>query len=211
MIGHAIIALGSVGFFVILAEIIANRNPRLSREITRKIAHIGIALVIALWPLYLGRGEIIGLGVIITLGVLLSVRFGLTSSIHSVTRKNYGELMFGLAVIVAAAIAPTLAIFSTAILFLGLADGLAAISGTLWGRTTSYKVLGDTKSVVGTMSFFFASVCILFGYHLLVAPLPFFIALGIALGATLLENISIRGFDNLSVTLIVIGLLSITL
>lgn len=210
MIGYSILALGSVGFFVILAEVIANRYPRLSREITRKIAHVGIALMIALWPLYIGRYEIIILGIIMTLGVLLSIRFGLSSSIHSVARKNYGELTFGLAVIAAAALSPTLAIFSTAILFLGLADGLAAVCGTLWGKSTSYTLFGDTKSVVGTMSFFFAAVCILFAYHLLIAPLSFFVTLGVAASTTFLENISIRGLDNLTVTLAVVGILALT-
>lgn len=208
MIAYALLALGSVGFFVVLAEVIANLYPRLSREITRKIAHVGIAIMISLWPLYIDQMTIIILGCIITIGVLVSMKFGITSSIHGVARRNHGELTFGLAVILAAIFAPSMAVFSMAILFLGLADGFAAVTGTLWGKGTKYKVFGDGKSIVGTATFFAIALAVLYGYHVYIEPLSLLTVAVIALSTTALENIGIRGTDNLLITIAVIVTMS---
>lgn len=207
MIAHALIALGSVGFFVVLAELIGVAWPRLSRELTRKIAHIGIATMISLWPLYLDQQVIVALGVVLTVGVLIAARFDMTSSIHGVARRNYGDLTFGLAVIGAALMAPTGAIFSVALLVLGLADGLAAVTGTLWGKSNSYRVLGDGKSVIGTMTFFVVTLAILCSYHLLVAPLSVVAIFALTLAATVLENVGVRGTDNILITSTVVLLM----
>lgn len=211
MIAHAILALGSVGFFVVLAEAIGRFYPRLSRELTRKIAHIGIAVMVSVWPLYLDQPIIISLGVVLTLGVMVAAKLGVTSSIHGVTRRNYGDITFGLAVIVTALIAPTAAIFSAALLILGIADGLAAVIGTVWGKATRYRVFGDGKSIVGTLTFFVVTVCVLYGYHFLAAPLTTVAVLSIAGVITFLENIGLRGTDNLLITVSVVVLLGVAL
>jgi dolichol kinase len=47
---------------------------------------------------------------------------------------------------------------------MSLADGLAAVIGTRYGNRQKYLVLGYTKSVLGTLTFFVVSLGILFGY-----------------------------------------------
>lgn len=207
---HYVAALASVGFFVVLAEVIANFKPNLPREITRKIAHVGIAIAISIWPFYLDWLTIQILGVIITLAVIITIRFDLTSAIHGVARKNYGEVLFGIAIITAGMTAQSPAIFCVAILFLGLADGLAAVTGTLWGKTNSYRVFGDLKSLVGSATFLIAALMIVTGYSLATGhALPAYALIGIPLIATVLENVSIRGTDNITVPLVAIVCLNI--
>lgn len=202
---HYLIAFVSVSFFVIAAEMIANFKPNISREITRKIAHIGIAVAVSVWPFYLDWLSIQILGLGLVLGVIATIRLDLTSSIHGVVRKSYGEVLFGVAVIVAGMTADSPAIFCVAILFLGLADGLAAVTGTLWGKSNNYKVFGDTKSLVGSATFLIAALMIIVGYSLMTGQqLPAYTLIGLPLIATVLENISIRGTDNLTVPLVAI-------
>lgn len=207
---YYLVALTSVGMFVIAAEVLANLNPHLSREITRKIAHIGIACAVAVWPFYLDWLAIQLLGLIITIGVLVAIRFELTPSIHRIARKNYGEALFGIMVITAGMLSQSPAIFCATLLFLGLADGLAAVTGLIWGRSSVYRVMGETRSLVGTGTFFAAALMILVGYGLATGQaIPSFALIGIPLIATILENISIRGTDNISVPLFVLVTLNI--
>jgi dolichol kinase len=46
-------------------------------------------------------------------------------------------------------------------LHVALADGFAAIIGTKYGRAWAYKVFGQTKTIIGSMTFWVVSLCIL--------------------------------------------------
>ncbi len=202
---YYLVALASVGFFIILAEVISNLKPSLSHEITRKVAHIGSAAAVSIWPFYLDWHAIQILGAILTIGVALSISLQLTSSIHDVKRKNFGEVLFGIAIIVTAFIATTPAIFCATILFLGLADGLAGVIGTLWGKTSQYRVFGAKKSVVGSAAFFVTGLAIMTLFAIY-APqhVALTVIIGLPLIATILESISVRGTDNITVPLLVV-------
>ena len=91
---------------------------------------------------------------------------------------------------------------------MSLADGLAAIMGVKFGTSNAYIVFGAKKSVVGSITFAIVSASIVtvfaiqqqLGFH------PSFIAL--VLGATLLENLAVRGLDNILIPLFVAVVLS---
>jgi dolichol kinase len=98
--------------------------------------------------------------------------------------------------------------FAAARLVMGVADGFAALVGTLIDETHRYKVLGHLKSREGTITFFVMTV-ILLAVCAAVGTLPLSFAelLWVALVATVLENIAIAGADNLFVPLSVVVLL----
>ncbi|MGB4758439.1 MAG: hypothetical protein WBP26_00075 [Candidatus Saccharimonadales bacterium] len=211
MILKNFIALASVGFFVILAEVLRAKTHA-HRELTRKVAHIGAAIAVSVWPFYLSMNNINVLALILLVGVLISMHFKLVPSIHNVRRKSHGEWMFALAIMGVAAFADSPATFCVSILFLGLADGLAAIIGTMHGKGNEYHVLGSRKSRAGTLTFFVVSVCLLICYNIWTAdPLAQVSAMAIftiALFATILENIGLKGTDNLTVPMLVVIALS---
>jgi phytol kinase len=80
---------------------------------------------------------------------------------------------------------------------MSLADGLAAIVGVKFGASQAYRVFGARKSLAGSTTFFIVSLVLLIGFsinqHQDFSPL----LVVIALGATVLENIAVRGLDNI--------------
>jgi dolichol kinase len=82
---------------------------------------------------------------------------------------------------------------------MSLADGLAAIVGYHRGQRFSYRIFGATKSRLGTATFLIISLVILTAYNLhQQAGLGILVVL-VAAGATVLENIAVRGLDNVVV------------
>ena len=92
---------------------------------------------------------------------------------------------------------------------MSLADGLAAIIGTRYGNKQKYAVFGYTKSIVGTVTFFVVSFSILMAYSYYAASsLSFAWIVGISVLASIVENLAIRGLDNLLVPIAVALLLT---
>lgn len=211
MILKSLIALGSVGIFVVLAEVLRAKT-HVHRELTRKVAHIGAAVAVSVWPFYLSMDNISVLALILLLGVVISMRFKLVPSIHNVRRKSHGEWMFALAILGVAAFADSPATFCVSILFLGLADGLAAIIGTMHGKGNEYHIFGSRKSRVGTLTFFAVSVLLLISYNIWsadpLAQISGTAIIMVSLLATLLENLGLRGVDNLTVPMLIVISLS---
>ena len=86
----------------------------------------------------------------------------------------------------------------SSVLMMGFGDGLAALIGSRFGRH-GYSFIGGKKSLEGTLTMFAVSLTIL----LVVYPEgPWYASLLVAIFATLLENITPLGFDNISVPLL---------
>ncbi len=97
-----------------------------------------------------------------------------------------------------------------ALLQMSLADGLAAIIGTRYGKQ-SYLIFGHRKSWIGSLTFLVVSLGVLVAYMELsgVALDPVFM-LCAAAGAMIIENLGIRGLDNVLVPLLIAWLLSMS-
>ncbi len=122
---------------------------------------------------------------------------------RQVGRLSAGEYLYPLAIITLAILAPANWIFITAILNLGLADGLAAVLGTTYGKSSSYNVFGHAKSVVGTGTFFAVSLLISIWAVAYGAPssadITWFALIYLPLATTAFENLSPWGTDNFTV------------
>ena len=136
--------------------------------------------------------------------IVVSKYLNIFQAIHSVQRPTWGEIFFALVVGVLAFVTHDKWIYAAALLQMSLADGMAAVVGTYFGRNHRYHVLGHIKSIPGTIAFFVISLGILAlysghsGTHLMLPTM-----LAVSLCATLLENFAIHGFDNLLVPLLV--------
>lgn len=172
-------------------------------EYTRKFVHISVGSFVAFWPLFLSRNQIVGLSVAFVAIVAITNYLGVFKAMRSVQRPTWGEVFFAAAVGVLALVAHGGWIYMAALLHMSLADGLAAIIGTKFGRRTRYHVFGHPKSLVGTVTFFIVSLAILNGYAFF-TPADFSLwFVPIALAATVIENLAIRGFDNLLVPVLI--------
>lgn len=193
---------------VLLASELWWRKQDLHGEFSRKFVHITVGCFVAFWPYFLSPNYIKLLSLAFIIVVLASKYFGIFQAIHSVQRPTLGEFWFAVVVGLLAFLIHHPHVYTAGLLTMALADGLAAIVGTHYGNKQRYVVLGSPKSVVGTATFFIVTVAILAGYSIAMpGSLPALALLGIAAGATLLENIAVRGFDNLFVPLFVAGTL----
>ena len=177
-------------------------------EFSRKFVHITVGSFVAFWPFFLSWRQIQLLSVAFLAGVVISKYLNLFQAIHSVQRPTWGELFFAVSVGIITLMTQDKWVYTAALLQMALADGLAAIIGVRFGNRRRYKVTGQPKTVVGTLTFFVVSFCILLAYvHFSGVALPLGYVLFTAALASLLENLAVRGFDNLLVPLLVALLL----
>lgn len=203
-----LIAMFSVGIFLLIGDWL-QKHTNLHREIVRKVVHMGVAVAISASPFYLSWQTIQILAAALIIIVALALHFGWGSGMHRVRRKTHGEILFPIAVLGVSIFAPSPAAFCAATLFLGLADGLAAIIGVLFGKNNSYRVLGNRKSIAGTSAFLIAGFAIMIAYNMFAThPVPFAVLLLLPIFAAVFENIGLNGTDNITVPMLVIITLS---
>ena len=191
-------------FVILLGSELYWRKHVVNDEFSRKFVHISVGSFVAFWPLFLSWGEIQLLSIAFFLVVGASKYLHVFTAIHSVQRPTYGELFFALAVGGITLITHDPWIYMVALLQMSLADGMAAIVGVRYGKTTRYHIAGQVKSVAGTTAFFVVSMLILIGYSLLAPGQRFkLVYVAIALAATFIENIGVQGTDNVAVPLVV--------
>lgn len=200
-------------FLMLLFSEFLWRKKIVSVEISRKMIHMGTGVLVAFLPFFVSWGEIQFLSTAFLAVILFSARFKVLKSIHSVKRVTKGEVLYAVGIGICAFLEPTAWIFTVAILHLALADALAAVIGTKWGRRTRYTLLSHGKSLLGSMVFFYVSMMIFLGV-ILVQPeanLPSVYLLLVVLPTllTMLENISWYGLDNVTVPVMAIVLLSV--
>jgi dolichol kinase len=179
-------------------------------EISRKFIHITVGSFVAVWPQFLSWNQIVFLSLAFLVVVSLSLKYGIFRAIHAVERPTWGEFCFAGAVGLLAIFVRDPLIFAVAILHMSLADGLAALVGTAYGRKSSYMVLGHRKSIIGTASFLLTSLFLLVAYGtvvpVMISPASLVVIAFVASG---LENIAVRGLDNLFVPLFIAGMLTV--
>ena len=177
-------------------------------EYTRKFVHISAGTFVAFWSLYLSRYQILLLSAAFVIVVVMSRYIRFFKAIHSVQRPTWGELLFAVAVGSLAFVADSHWIYSAALLIMSVADGMAAVIGMKYGKSNRYSVFGYDKSMAGTLTFFLISMIILTVSAIFTPGIFSVWFIVIALVATVLENVSIRGLDNLLVPLLVAVMLN---
>ena len=208
----------ALGLSLILFTYSLKNKKYINNEAARKLVHFAHAFVVAGWPVFIGYWFVI-LGELLFLGaVLLAQEYRLFHSLRQIGRKTWGEFFFPVGVIILALIAPPVWVFVEALLLLGLADGTAAIVGKRV-KTKAYMVFGYKKTVGGSLAFLGVSVLVmvvvLWANPGNVTLEQFWVVVfAVPLAATLAENLSPYGSDNLTVPLVVyfgiasLGLLS---
>jgi phytol kinase len=191
-------------FIILLFNELWWRFKKPNDEISRKAVHIIVGCFVAFWPFYLSWLDIQLLGIAFFITVYISKHLNIFKAIHSVQRPTWGELFFAISVTSVAFITHDKLVYMTAILSMGLADGLAAIFGSYFGSGTNYRIFGSTKSVVGSLTFLVVIIGLLDNYRLhVIHPAPAVIYLLLAVIAMILENVSVLGLDNLAVPLLI--------
>ena len=202
MVLKLLIVIAIVFILLLIAEYLW-KIRRYRTEFTRKFVHITVGTFVAFWPWFLSWTQIGILAGAFLAVIIISRTLTVFGSIHLIGRKTAGEIFFALCIGLTALVTQNRYIFMAAILHLSIADGFAAIVGTKYGKRFSYRILGQPKSLAGSATFWLSSVAIVLSYALIThtATLPVIIYLPLL--ATIIENIGIRGSDNLLVPVVV--------
>lgn len=206
-----LIATAGVFFLLVLSEYLW-RAQHVRGEVGRKLVHVTVGMFVAFWPYFMTWQEIRVMCLAFFVVVFISQKLNTFRAIHEVSRKTHGELLFPVGILLTSFLSLSPLMFTVAVLHLALADGFAAIIGTLYGRHRQYKVFNYKKSYIGSFTFWFISF-LLIGYTVLTQGSDYAIAniwivLWLPLVATFMENAGILGTDNVLVPLVVVGGLS---
>lgn len=187
------------------------KTKRIRGEAARKLVHIVVGSYVAFWPWFLSNRQIIYISAVFFLTVLATQYLKLFHAISGKGHRRVGELLFAVGIGVTAFLTNDRWIFMIAILHLSVADGLAGLIGSKWGRSTKYKVCDQQKSVLGSLVFYASSLLIL---SLATANYPgldgarFALLLLLPIALTATENIGIWSTDNVLVPLLVVAVLT---
>lgn len=207
-----------IALFVMFAMLLVSeylyRRKILHGELSRKLAHIAIAAFVAFWPWLMSWRtiQLIGLGMVFIM--LLNRQLQIFHFPGNIRHNTYGEVFLALAITTTALLTNNKIFFAVAILMVALGDGMAAIIGTKFGQKWKYRVFNQTKTVIGSMTFWVVALCIL-GVGLLPAysqiSLSHYDLLLIAAPPLLavVENVAVYGMDNLALPLATILILQI--
>ncbi len=196
MIKFAIILLYLFSIFFI--SIVFKKFNKDSKEIVRKIIHIGIGPLIPIAQfLKIDQNSALFFTGIITLMVLINYTYKLFPTIEDVERNSYGTIFYCLSLFILIWLFwnknPYALIAGFFIMTFG--DGLAGLIGKSFA-SKSWIIFKQKKSFFGTLTMFLASfvvVCSIGYIQYNSFNLNYFV---IAFLATTLEQISILGIDN---------------
>jgi len=186
------------------------------REWSRKLVHIGTGAVLPIaWLFGIDQAIALPAAALVTLLAALNHRVGVLPAIEDIDRHSYGTIAYGASITLLLWLYwPQQPAAATAgVLVMALGDGLAGLLGP-WIPSTSWRVCGQRKSLVGTAAMAGASLALLLLLRAvalmqqLPAPTPWALV-AVAAVAVLLEQWSLLGIDNLTVPLAVAGLWSL--
>jgi phytol kinase len=185
-------------FLIFLISIVFKKFNDDSREIVRKIIHIGIGPLIPIAQfLKINQNSALIFTGIVSFFVLINYTYKLFPTIEDVERKSYGTIFYCLSLFILILLFwdkdPYALITGFFIMTFG--DGLAGLIGKSL-NSKSWIIFRQKKSMFGTLTMFLASLIVVFsiGYSQQNSFNANYFA--IAFLATVLEQFSVIGIDN---------------
>ena len=185
-----------------------NRRMNISSEYTRKLAHFVSTFSVLLFPrVFKDGGYVLAICAIFFVMLFIANIKRILQSIDGVERRTGGSYLLALSVGICYHISVMLEngiLFTLPILILAICDPLAGIMGKYFHS----KHILYGKTIAGSLTFLISSLCISVFYLSVVHhPSVFILSLMIALSASITELLSPRGTDNLTIPLIIAGVL----
>ncbi len=185
-------------FSIFLISIVFKKYNKDSREIVRKIIHIGIGPLIPIAQfLKINQDSALIFTGIVSLAVFINYNYKLFPTIEDVERKSYGTLFYCLSLFILIYLfwdKDRYALIS-GFFIMTFGDGLAGLIGKSF-NSKSWNFFQQKKSLYGTITMFLTSFIVVssIGYSQQNSlNLNYFT---IAFIATLLEQFSVLGIDN---------------
>jgi len=171
------------------------------RLIIRKLIHLSLGLVILLISYAVEKNVLLYLILAGTIFSFLSFNSEKFHHLHKTTDASLGTIYYPIGILSSYLILYNLPIyyFHSSLMVLTISDTLAYFAGLIHRGNIWIRPFHDRKSIYGTAVYFLSSWLIfyLFLPGSLILNIPFI--LFVLLWAVLLETVSIRGSDNLSI------------
>jgi phytol kinase len=204
-----------IGIFglLVIAELLGKYRI-LKGEFHRKFLHITAGCFIAFWPWLISWRAIQLISLAMLIVMIANHYLAFLNYRGLIGRATYGDIFYALAIFLCSTLTDNKVFFAIAILEVAVADGLAAMAGIAYGKHWKYEVIGNKKTVIGSMVFWLATVYI-FGVGLLAAHDSFtfqdyyLLILLVPPVFTLAENLSVFGLDNLVLPLLTLAILGL--
>ncbi len=190
-----------IGFILFSAIVCKEYFPE-KKELSRKIVHIGTGPIIPLaWWLDIARPLAIGFACCITIGLIVNYQLRLISAIEDIERKSLGTIAYGLSITFLIIIfwPQNAAAVTAGSLVMAFGDGFAGLIGKKF-KSKNWQIFGQTKSMAGTCTMGVVTFMVLISINFIVDSqiIPVKLLTMICF-AIILEQISFRGLDNLTV------------
>ena len=188
-------------FSIFLISIVFKKFNEDSKEIVRKIIHIGIGPLIPIAQvLKIDQNSALIFTGIVSLTVLINYMYKIFPTIEDVERKSYGTFFYCLSLFILISLFWNKDPYAlvTGFFVMTFGDGLAGLLGKSF-NSKNWIFFKQKKSLLGTMTMFLTSLIVVcsIGYAQQNSfNLNYFT---IAFFATLLEQFSVLGIDNLIV------------
>ena len=185
-------------FLIFLISIVFKKFNGNSKEIVRKIIHIGIGPLIPIAQfLKIDQNSALIFTGFVSLMVLINYTYRLFPTIEDVERKSYGTIFYCLSLFILIWLFwdknPYALIAGFFIMTFG--DGLAGLIGKSF-NSKSWIIFKQKKSLLGTLTMFLTSLIIVFSIGFAQQNSFNLNFLAIAFLATILEQFSVLGIDN---------------
>ena len=202
MLNFAIIGIYII-FIFLISKIFKNFYPN-NQELLRKIIHIGMGPLIPLAKfLEIGQSAAQYFASGMSILIIINYIYKLFPIIEDIDRKSFGTFFycFSLLIMISLFWEQDPLALTAGFFIMTFGDGLAGLIGKNL-KSKSWKIFNQKKSIIGTTTMFLISLLIIsiLGYQNNINFNYYYF--GIALLATLLEQISIIGVDNFSVPII---------
>tara|TARA_B100000609_G_scaffold124708_1_gene99349 strand:+ start:82 stop:723 length:642 start_codon:yes stop_codon:yes gene_type:complete len=190
-------------FIFLISKIFKNFYPN-NQELLRKIIHIGMGPLIPLAKfLEIGQSAAQYFACGMSILIIINYIYKLFPIIEDIDRKSFGTFFycFSLLIMISLFWEQDPLALTAGFFIMTFGDGLAGLIGKNL-KSKSWKIFNQKKSIIGTTTMFLISLLIvsILGYQNNINFNYYYF--GIALLATLLEQISIIGVDNFSVPII---------
>ena len=185
-------------FSIFLISIVFKKFNKDSREIVRKIIHIGIGPLIPFAKyLYIDQTSALYFTGIISLLVFVNYKLKFFTTIEDVERKSYGTLFYCLSLFILISLFWNKDPFSliTGFFIMTFGDGLAGLIGKSF-NSSSWIFLKQRKSLLGTVAMFITSLIVVCTIGYIQQNSFYYSYFTIAFIATILEQFSVLGIDN---------------
>ena len=198
-------------FYIVLVFILSNFVSKKGEEHSRKFVHIMLCNV---WVIYLIFIDSLLVACILPAAIVIinrfSYKFKILKTMERENNDGFGTIYYAISILLTSIFSYYLnnpMIGTIGMLVMGYGDGLAAVIGQNI-NSPKYKIGNTSKSLAGSLTMFIVSLvisCIVL--NLLGAEYFILKAIGMAVISTLLEAVSIKGLDNITVP---IGLVLLT-